>query len=117
MLQRLAGTAVLAGLVISVIGSILDNENMKLTGVVILLVIATLASYRFFKFSILTPTSNIVGTCVGLKRLSTYYDLSFRTGAGIYSGQASLKIGNDLKIGDRVSLVIKGAVILEIHKD
>jgi hypothetical protein len=116
MLQRLAGISVLAGLVISFIGSILDNESMKLTGIIILLVIATLASYRYFKFTLLMPTNNITGTCVELKRLSTHYDLSFRTGAGIYTGQASLKIGNDLKIGDRASLVIKGPVILEIHK-
>jgi hypothetical protein len=116
MLQRLAGISVLAGLVISFIGSILDNESMKLTGIIILLVIATLASYRFLKFTVLTPTSNITGTCVGIKRLSTHYDLSFRTGTGLYSGQANLKIGNDLKIGDKASLVVKGPVILEIHK-
>jgi hypothetical protein len=116
MLQRLTGILVLAGLVISFIGSILDHEGMKLTGIIILLVIATLASYRFLKFTVLTPTSNINGTCVGVKRLSTHYDLSFRTGTGLYTGQADLKIGNDLKIGDRASLVIKGPVILEIHK-
>jgi hypothetical protein len=116
MLQKLTGIAVLSGLIISVTGSILENENMKLAGIIILLVIATLAGYRFFKFSALTPTSNITGTCIGLKRLSTYYELSFRTGAGVYSGQASLKLGNGLKIGDRVSLLIKGPVILEITK-
>lgn len=115
MLQKLTGIAVLAGLVISVTGSILENENMKLTGIIMLLVIATLAGYRFLKFSALTPTSNISGTCIGIKRLSTYYALSFRTGSGVYYGQAGLKIGNDLKIGDRVSLVIKGPIILEIH--
>jgi len=116
MLQKIAGIAVLAGLVISFTGSILEDENMKLAGVIILLVIATLAAYRFFKFTILTPTTKISGTCIGIKHLLTYYELSFRTGAGVYNGQASLNIFNDLKIGDRVSLVIKGPVILEIHK-
>ena len=116
MLQKLAGIAVLAGLVISFTGSILENENMKLTGFVILLVIATLAAYRFFKFSLLTPTTKISGTCIGIKRQLTYYELSFRTGAGVYNGQANLKIVNDLRIGDKVSLVIKGPVIMEIHK-
>jgi hypothetical protein len=116
MLQKLTGIAVLTGLIVSVTGSVLENENMKLAGIIILLMIATLAGYRFLKFSALTPTSNITGTCIGLKRLSTYYELSFRTGAGVYSGQASLKLGNELKIGDRVSLLIKGPVILEINK-
>jgi hypothetical protein len=116
MLQKLAGIAVLAGLVISLAGSILENESMKLTGVLTLLVIATLAAYRFFKFTVLTPTTKISGTCIGIKRLLTYYELSFRTGAGVYNGQASLKIFSDLKIGDKVSLVTKGPVILEIHK-
>ncbi len=116
MLQKLAGIAVLAGLVISVTGTILENENMKLAGILTLLVIASLAGYRFLKFSVFTPTSNITGTCIGLKRLPTYYELTFRTGTGVYSGQAALKIGNGLKIGDRVNLLIKGPVILEIRK-
>lgn len=116
MLQKLTGIAVLAGLVISVTGSILENENMKMAGIVMLLVIATLAGYRFLKFSVLTPTSNIIGTCIGLKRFPTYYELSFRTSTGVYNGQASPQIGSELKIGDRVKLVIKGPVILEIYK-
>ena len=116
MLQKLTGIAVLAGLVISVTGSILENESIKLAGIVILLVIATLAGYRFLKFSLLTPTSNITGTCIGLKRLPTYYELSFRTVTGVYTGQAGLKAGAEVKMGDRVKLLIKGPVILEIHK-
>jgi len=36
MLQKIAGIAVLAGLVISFTGSILEDENMKLAGVIIL---------------------------------------------------------------------------------
>ncbi|MDD4335215.1 MAG: hypothetical protein PHY77_06370 [Desulfotomaculaceae bacterium] len=116
MLQKVTGLAVLAGLVISVTGSILVNENMKLAGIVMLLVIATLAGYRLLKFSVLTPTSNIIGTCIGLKRFPTYYELSFRTNAGIYNGQARPQICSELKIGDRVKLVIKGPVILEIYK-
>jgi hypothetical protein len=116
MLQKLAGIAVLAGLVISLTGSVLDNESIKLAGIIILLVIATLAAYRFFKFTLLTPTTKISGTCIGIKRQLTYYELSFRTGTGVYNGHASLKIINDLKIGDRVSLVIKGPVIQEIVK-
>ncbi|MDD2554599.1 MAG: hypothetical protein PHP51_08515 [Desulfotomaculaceae bacterium] len=116
MLRKLTWIAVLAGMVISVAGSILVNENMKLAGIVILLVIATLAGYRFFKLSVLTPTSNIIGTCIGLKRYPTYYDLSFQTSAGVYNGQARPQICNELKIGDRVKLVIKGPVILELNK-
>lgn len=117
MLQKMAGVGVLAGLVISVIGSVLENENMKLAGIVTLLAIATLAGYRFLKFSVFTPTSNITGTCIGLKRLPTYYELSFRTTTGVYNGQAGLKTGSEIKIGDRVRLLIKGPVILEIHKN
>ncbi len=116
MLQKITGVAVLAGLVISVTGSILVNENMKLAGILMLLVIATLAGYRFLKFSVLTPTSDIIGTCIGLKRFPTYYELSFRTNTGVYSGQARPKIGGGVKIGDRVKLVVKGPVILEINK-
>ncbi|NQS75007.1 MAG: hypothetical protein HQP61_00995 [Peptococcaceae bacterium] len=116
MLQKMAGLAVLAGLIITVAGSITVNEDLRLTGIVILLVIATVAGYRLLKFSLLTPTSNIIGTCIGLKRGPTYYELSFRTPSGIYNGQARLQIGRDIQIGDRVKLVIKGPVILEIHK-
>ncbi len=113
---KLAGIAVLTGMIISVTGSFLGNDQLKISGYLILLVIATLAGYRYLRFSTTTPVSEIAGTCVDMKRLSTHYVLSFRTGSGIYSGQANLKVGSNINKGDRVSLKIKGPVILEINK-
>lgn len=113
---KLAGIMVLAGMVMSVSGSFLGNDNLRISGYLILLIIATLAGYRYLRFYATTPVSEIAGTCIELKRLPTHYVISFRTGTGIYSGQASLKIGGTVNKGDRVSLKIKGPVILEINK-
>lgn len=113
---KLAGIAVLTGMIISVTGSFLGNDQLKISGYLILLIIATLAGYRYLKFYGTTPVNEIAGTCIDMKRLSTHYVLSFRTGSGIYSGQANLKVGSNISKGDRVSLKIKGPVILEINK-
>ncbi|MFA4884647.1 MAG: hypothetical protein WC601_02500 [Desulfotomaculaceae bacterium] len=113
---RLAGIAVLVGMIMSVTGSFLGNNNLKVSGYLMLLIIATLAGYRYLKFSATTPVSEIAGTCIDLKRLPTHYVLSFRTGSGIYSGQAALKVGSNISKGDSVTLKIKGPVILEINK-
>lgn len=113
---RIAGIMVLAGMIISVAGSVLENDNLKLSGYLIVLIIATLAGYRYLKFSVTTPVREIAGTCIELKRLPTHYVFSFRTGSGIYAGQASLKEGANVHKGDRVRLKIKGPVILEIKK-
>ncbi|NLI14340.1 hypothetical protein [Pelotomaculum propionicicum] len=113
---KLAGIAVLAGMIISVTGSFLGNENLKISGYLILLVIATLAGYRFLRFSATTPVIEITGTCIDLKKLPTHYTLSLRTGVGIYSGQANLKVAGDINKGDKLSLKVKGPVILEAKK-
>jgi hypothetical protein len=68
------------------------------------------------KFQLTTPSTDFVGICIERKRLSSYYVLSFRTGGEIYSGRASLKMGEGVKIGERVRLKVKGPVILEIDK-
>ncbi|HHU85278.1 MAG TPA: hypothetical protein GXZ25_00505 [Peptococcaceae bacterium] len=116
MLERIGGIAVLAGLIISVAGSVIENQDLKITGVLILLITATVAGYRFLKFQLTTPSTDFVGICIERKRLSSYYVLSFRTGGEIYSGRASLKMGEGVKIGERVRLKVKGPVILEIDK-
>ena len=116
MLERIGGIAVLAGLIISVAGSVIENQDLKITGVLILLITATVAGYRFLKFQLTTPSTDFVGICIVRKRLSSYYVLSFRTGGEIYSGRASLKMGEGVKIGERVRLKVKGPVILEIDK-
>ncbi len=117
MLERIGGIAVLAGLIISVAGSVIENPDLKITGVLILLITATVAGYRFLKFQLTTPTTDFVGICIERKRLSSYYVLSFRTGGvEIYSGRASLKMGEGVKIGERVSLKVKGPAILEITR-
>jgi hypothetical protein len=116
LLERVGGIAVLAGLIISVAGSVIENQDLKITGVLILLITATVAGYRFLKFQLTTPSTDFVGICIERKRLSSYYVLSFRTGGEIYSGRASLKMGEGVKIGERVRLKVKGPVILEIDK-
>ena len=116
MLERIGGIAVLAGLIISVAGSVIENQDLKITGVLILLITATVAGYRFLKFQLTTPSTDFVGICIERKRLSSYYVLSFITGGEIYSGRASLKMGEGVKIGERVRLKVKGPVILEIDK-
>ncbi len=113
---KLAGIAVIAGMIISVTGSFLGNENLKFSGYLILLIIATLAGYHFLRFSASTPVNEITGTCVDIKKLSTHYIMSLRTGAGIYSGQANLKVAGNINKGDKVSLKVKGPVILEAKK-
>ncbi len=116
MLERIAGVVVLLGLVLSVVGAILGNENIKTTGVLVLLITATVAGYRFLKFYVSHPTQELVGICTDQKRLSSHYVLTFRTGAGIYSGQANLKLGAAIRVGEKARLKVKGHIITEIGK-
>ena len=117
MLERVAGVAVLAGLILSVVGSVIEHSDLKTSGVLILLITATIFGYRFLKFHVTTPISDFEGICIERKHLSSYYILSFRTGgAEIYSGRASLKMGKQVKMGERVKLKVKGPAILEISK-
>jgi len=117
MLEKLTGLAVLTGLILSVAGAVMNHENIKLTGNLFLLVIATVAGYRFIKFHALNPTREFTGTCVEQKRLPTHYLLTFRTGgAGLYSGRAGLGLGEKIKMGDTARVKVKGQVILEINK-
>jgi len=116
LLERIGGIAVLAGLIISVVGSVIENPDLKITGVLILLITATVAGYRFLKFHLTTPSIDLVGICIERKRLSSYYVISFRTGGEIYSGRASLKMGERVKIGEKVRLKVKGPAILEITR-
>lgn len=117
MLGKIAGVVVLAGLVLSVAGAVMGNENIKTTGNLVLLITATVAGYRFLKFYATTPTSEFMGTCIEQKRFSSHYILSFRAGsAGMYSGRASLKLGDQIKIGEKARVKVKGPVILEISK-
>ncbi len=116
MIQKIGGIAVLAGLVLAVAGSFLVNENLKITGILILLFTATIAGYRFIKFSITVPTVDVIGKCVEKKQHTSYYIVSFRTGNGVISGQASLKNGDLIKVGEKAKLKVKGPLIIEINK-
>jgi len=116
MMQKIGGIAVLVGLILAVVGSLLVNENLRMTGILILLFTATIAGYRFIKFSITVPTMDVIGTCVDKKQLTSYYIISFRTGNGVISGQASLKNGSSIEIGEKAKLKVKGPLIIEINK-
>lgn len=117
MLEKTAGIIVLTGLILSVAGFVVGYENIKIAGNLILLITATIAGYRFLKFYATTPTSEFVGTCIEQKRFPSHYILSFRAGAaGMYSGRAGLQLGDQIKMGERARVKVKGPVILEINK-
>lgn len=117
MLEKITGLAVLAGLILSVAGSVLGYENIKVTGNLLLLIIATVAGYRFLKFYAMNPTREFTGTCIEQKRFPSHYILSFRTGSiGLYSGRAGLELGDKIKMGETARVKVKGQVILEIDK-
>jgi len=114
--EKLTGILILGGIILSVTGSVIDNDSYEIAGV-LLLTIATLAGYRYLKFYALTPTRELTGICLEQKRFSSYYLLSFRVGgAEVYTGRANLQLGEKIKLGERANLKVKGPVILEINK-
>lgn len=117
MLEKFTGIVILAGIVLSVYGAVINREDLKITGVVVLLTIATVAFYRYLKFYALTPTRELTGICLEHKRIASHYILSFKTGSGeVYAGRAGLQLGENIKLGERARLKVKGPVILEINK-
>lgn len=117
MLEKLVGLIVLAGLILSVAGSIMSYESIKITGNLVLLITATIAGFMFIRFYVMTPINEFVGTCIEQKRFFSHYILTFRSGgSGIYSGRAGLQLGEKIKIGDKVKVKVKGQNILEINK-
>lgn len=116
-MEKITGLVVVAGLFLSVAGAVMGYENIKNSGNLILLVIATVAGYRYLKFHATTPTSEFVGTCLEQKRFSTHYVITFRAGgAGKYSGRAAIKLGEQIKMGERARVKVKGPLIIEINK-
>lgn len=117
MLEKMAGILILAGLVLSVAGSLLGHEDLKMTGTLVLLLTATVAGYRLLKFYVLTSTSEFTGICLEQKRFPSHYLLSFRAGGTeVYSGRASLLLGEKIKMGEKARVKMKGPVILELEK-
>lgn len=117
MLEKIAGVAVLTGLLLSVVGAVMGYEDIKTAGNLMLLIIATVAGYRYLKFYATTPTGEFLGTCIEQKRFSSHYILTFKTGGtGTYSGRAGLQTGDKIKIGEKARVKVKGNVILEIYK-
>ncbi|MCL6634790.1 MAG: hypothetical protein K6T29_03345 [Peptococcaceae bacterium] len=117
MLEKLAGPMVLAGLILSVAGSVMEREEIKITGTLVLLIIATVAGYRFLKFHAMNPTREFIGTCIEQKKFPVHYILTFRTGsAGVYSGRAGLQLGEKVKMGETFRIKVKGNIILEIDR-
>ncbi len=117
MLEKIAGLTVLTGLILSVAGAVVDNENMKTTGNLVLLVIATMAGYYYLRYYVRNPVREFSGTCIEQKPFSTYYVLSFRIGnGGIYTGRASSRTSKKVKIGDKAKIRVKGKFILDVNK-
>ncbi len=117
MLEKIAGVTVLTGLVLSVVGAVIGNENMKTTGNLVLLIIATIAGYYYLRYYVRNPVREFSGTCIEQKPFSAYYILSFRIGGGgIYTGRASPRMSEKVKIGDKAKIKVKGKFILEVNK-
>lgn len=115
--QRLIGIFILTGMIMSVFGSITYNENMQRTGVLLLLAMITIIVYRYLKFYALNPIKEFTAICLEQKKLPSHYEIKFRViGADTYEGQARLELGEQIKLGDRVKLKVKGPVILEFTK-
>jgi len=117
VVEKLVGIIIMSGLILSVTGSILGHEIIKTTGNLMLLITATIAGFMFLRFYITTPVNEFMGTCIEQKRYFSHYKITFRSGlAGIYTGRASLHLGEDIKIGDKAKVKIKGQSILQINK-
>jgi hypothetical protein len=114
MLEKLAGIIVISGLVLSVTGEIINSNQIRTYGILLLLGMVTVAGIRFIRFHFTNPAIELVGVCIENKRLSTHCVLSIRTGwSDVYYGQASLKTGAGIKVGDKIKVKVKGRYILE----
>lgn len=117
MLEKLAGVAVIAGLILSVVGEIIRANQIRTAGILLLLVTATVAGLRFIRFRLTNPEVELVGVCIEHKRLSSHYVLSIRTGwSEVYYGKAGLKTGDGIKVGDKIKVKVRGRYILEISR-
>jgi len=114
MLEKLAGLAVVSGLILSVGGEIINSNQIKTAGILLLLATVTMAGIRFIRFHLNNPEVELVGVCIERKRLPSHFMLSIRTGwSEVYYGQASLKTGDGIKVGDKVKVKVRGKYILE----
>lgn len=117
MLERFIGVFVFLGLVLAVGGEIANSDPIMSAGLLLLLVTATAAGIKYVRFHLTTPVIELSGVVIEYKSLPTYCILSLRTGlSGVYHGQASLKTGAGIVVGDKIKVKVKGKYILEAEK-
>ncbi len=117
MLEKIAGIIIMSGLILSVTGSIVGHETIKTAGNLTLLITIIVAGFMFLRYYITTPVIEFSGTCIEQKRYFSHYKITFRSGSsGIFSGRASLHLGENIKIGDKAKVKVKGQSILQLKK-
>ncbi|TEB06839.1 hypothetical protein Psch_00372 [Pelotomaculum schinkii] len=115
MLEKLAGIIVILGLILSVVGEFINSNQIRTYGILLLLATVTVAGIRYIRFHLHNPAVEFEGVCIEYKRLSTHCVLSIRTGwSDVYYGQASLKTGAGIKVGDKIKVKVRGRYILEV---
>lgn len=115
MLEKLAGIIVVSGLILSVVGEIINSNQIRNYGILLLLATVTVAGIRFIRFRLTNPVVEFEGVCIEYKRLSTHCVIAIRTGwSDVYYGQASLKTGEGIKTGDKIKVKVRGRYILEV---
>lgn len=117
MLEKLAGIIVIMGLILSVVGEFMNANQIKTYGILLLLATATVAGIRYIRFYLNNPVVEFEGVCIEYKRLPTHCVLSIRTGwSDVYYGQAGLKTGAGIKVGDKIKVKVRGRYILEVSR-
>lgn len=116
MLEKLAGIVVIIGLILSVAGEVINSNQIKTYGILLLLATVTVAGIRFIRFYLTNPVVELEGVCIEYKPLSTHCVIAIRTGwSDVYYGQASLKTGAGIKVGDKIKVKVRGRYILEAN--
>jgi len=114
MWEKLAGVFVILGLILSVVGEFINSQQIRTYGILLLLVTFTVVGIKLIRFHLTNPAIELVGVCIENKRFPTHCVLSIRTGwSDLYCGQASLKNGAGIKVGDKIKVKVKGRYILE----
>ncbi|MDD4237118.1 MAG: hypothetical protein PHT62_00985 [Desulfotomaculaceae bacterium] len=115
MLEKFAGIIVILGLILSVVGEIINSNQIRTYGILLLLATASVAGIRFIRFYLTNPEVELGGVCIEHKRLPTHCVLSIRTGwSEVYYGQASLKTCAGIKVGDKIKVKVRGRHILAV---
>lgn len=114
MLEKLAGIIVISGLILAVVGEVVNSNQIKIYGILLLLATVTVAGIRFIRFYLTNPVVELDGVCIEHKRFPTHCVISIRTGwSDVYYGQASLKTAAGIKVGDKIQVKVRGRYILE----